>query len=82
MQSVDWTFRVVAVKEEEILYRLLSLAQDIDNILSELATKERRDWSNLASDVLEEASQEFTSQRLGRELQLLVFFGGKSGKDF
>lgn len=81
MQRVDGPRALLAIKQQQVLDGLLALAQHVDNVLRQLATKERSNGGNLTAQVLQEAAQELGGESAGRQHVQLVLVRGHHGEE-
>src|SRR6187402_3739680 len=59
MQSIHWRFHGISIKHHQVLNWLLASTQNVYHILCQLTTEDRRNWSDLASQILQEFSKNF-----------------------
>ena len=81
MKRVHGALGIFPVEQQEILDRLLPLAQHIDHILRQLAPQERRHRRQFSAHVLQEAAEEMGIERFLWQQELLVLFRGQGGEE-
>lgn len=77
VERVDEALHGVAVKDDGVLDRLLRLPEDVDDVLRELAAEDGGDGRHLGAEVLQKRAEELGPQRLGRQVERLVFLRGQ-----
>lgn len=82
MKGINRRLRPLAIKQQQILQRLLPSPEDVDDVLRERAADERRDGANLAAEVLEEGAQEFGGEGGDVEVEFVVLVAGEFGEEF
>lgn len=76
MQCVNWTSTLLAIKQHQVLDRLLPLPKHVDDVLRKLATQEGSDRRDLAAQVLQEAAEKFCSKGVrGEKVQFVLLCG-------
>lgn len=80
MEGVHEGLHGGAVKDDHVLDGLLLLAEDVDDVLGQLAAEDGRDGGDLAADVLQEAAQELGAEGLAGQAEGLVLDGGHLGE--
>lgn len=68
MHRVDRALRLFAIEKKQVLDRLFALAEDVYDVLRQLAAQERRHGCELATEVLQEAAEKVAPQRLVGQL--------------
>lgn len=68
MHRVDRALRFFAIEKKQVLDRLFALAEDVDDVLRQLAAQEGRHGCELATEVLHEAAEKVAPQRLVGQL--------------
>lgn len=81
MKCIHRPGTLLAIKQHQILNWLLPIPQDINNILGQLATQERRNRRNLAAEVLAETAQELCGEGLRWKQEFFVFEIGYGGEE-
>ena len=82
MQRIDRAPRLLPVKEQEILDRLFPPAQDVDDILGQLAAEEGGHGRQFAGEILQEAAEEIAAEGVRGQLEFLVLLGREGGEEF
>lgn len=80
MQGIHERLHGGAVEDDHILNGLLLLAEDVDDVLRQLAAQNGCDGGNLAAYILQEAAEEFWLEGFAGEAQGLVLLRGNLGE--
>jgi len=73
---------LLAVEHEEMLKGLYPRAYDINNVMSNAATKKGSNWIELAPQILQKTANEFCRERGGIQLKLEMALVRQLGKTF